>query len=99
MIGSTVLMKIAQLRSYTISPGGPLRMPGGFCLVFVHIRIANQMLMLVSGRVARQGSYRMVISMKLAYNKKADYLGPTRFLFFPVPTTNLDSYICLCISF
>lgn len=57
------------------------------------------MLMLVSGRVARQGSYRMVISMKLAYNKKADYLGPTRFLSFPVPTTNLDSYICLCISF
>lgn len=49
MIGSTVLMKIAQLRSYTISPGRPLRMPDGFCLVFVHIRIANQMLMLVSG--------------------------------------------------
>lgn len=34
------------------------------------------MLMLVSGRVARQGSYRMVISVELAYNKEADYLSP-----------------------
>lgn len=32
--------------------------------------------MQVSGRVARQGSYRMVISVELAYNKEADYLSP-----------------------
>lgn len=45
------------------------------------------MLMLVSGRVARQGSYRMVISVELAYNKEADYLSP---LFFS-PTASPDS--------
>lgn len=70
----------AQLRSCTVSPVRTLRGPVEVCSVFVHIRLANQMLMLVSGRVARQGSYRMVISVELAYNKEADYLSP---LFFP----------------
>lgn len=35
------------------------------------------MLMLVSGRVAKQGGYRMVISVELACNKEADYLSPS----------------------
>lgn len=70
----------AQLRSCTVSPVRPVRGSVEFCSVFVQIRLANQMLMLVNGRVARQGSYRMVISVELAYNKEADYLSP--FFFF-----------------
>lgn len=72
----------AQPRSCTISPVRPLRGSFEVCSVFVQIRLANQMLMLVSGRVARQGSYRMVISVELAYNKEADYLSPLSFFFF-----------------
>ena len=40
------------------------------------------MLMLVSGRVAKQVGYRMVISVELACNKEADYLSPS---FSPPP--------------
>lgn len=63
-------------RSRTVSPVRLLRGPVEVCSMFVHIRLANQMLMLVSGRVARQGSYRMVISVELARSKEADYLSP-----------------------
>jgi len=75
-----VLMQIsttsAQLRSCTVSTVMPVEVGS----VFLHIRLANQMLMLVSGRVARQGSYGMVISVELAGNKETDYLSS--FLFF-----------------
>lgn len=85
----------AQPRSCTISPVRPLRGSFEVCSVFVQIRLANQMLMLVSGRVARQGSYRMVISVELACNKEADYLSPLSFFFFFFPTTSPDSSIHL----
>lgn len=75
----------AQLGSCTVRPVRPSQGSVEFCSMFVQIRLANQMLMLLNGRVARQGSYRMVISMELADNKEADYLSPVLF-----PTTNLD---------
>lgn len=78
-----------KLRSCTVSPVRPLRGPVEVYSVFVHIRLANQMLMLVSGRVARQGSYRMVISVELAYNKEADYPSP---LFFFQPQAQIQAF-------
>lgn len=81
----------AQLRSCTVSPVRPVRGSVEFCSVFVQIRLANQMLMLVNGRVARQGSYRMVISVELAYNKEADYLSPFFFFFFFQPQARIQA--------
>ncbi len=80
----------AHLRSSTVSPLRPMPEPVVVCSVFVHIRLANQMLMLVSGRVARQGSYRMVISVELAYNKETDYLSFP--FFFPPTTTTTQAF-------
>lgn len=48
------------------------------------------MLMLVSGaEFARQGSYRMVISVELACDKEADYLSPR---FFPQPQAQIQAF-------
>ena len=79
-----VTAAFAQITSNTVCPVRPVRGSDEFCSVFVHIRLANQMLMLVSGGVARQGSRRMVISVELPYNKEADYQGALFFFFlFP----------------
>lgn len=60
-----------EIWSDTVKPVRLLWGSDEFCSVFVHIRLANQMLMLMSGRVARQGSNRMVISPAVAQQKRS----------------------------
>lgn len=93
--GMQISSSFAQMRFYTVSCQKPLQGSAEFCFVFVPIRLANQMLMLVNGSVARQGSCRMVIRAELTHNKEAGYLSHCFcFFFLPEQHSQIQAFTC-----